>query len=296
MLASSHDSFGRQAPREPAARKAVLDTSIMRVTRLSYHGSDLAPEEPSEPEEAFHVITQLKDFARHRLFRDGKLLFDGAHSEGALAITDLRERWHCHHMSPFDNIRFHISFSHLRSFATEAGRPEFSWLHCEQGKQDNVILGLAQALVPACENPRQASQLFLDQVSLAIMVHLTQAYGGLHFAARKKGTLAPWQERRATEFLAGNIGGEFSIAELAAACDLSRSYFIKAFKESFDRTPHRWLMEYRVSKARDLLLTEMPIVEIAAACGFADQSHFTRVFSTVTGEPPGIWRRRHRLG
>lgn len=296
MLSSGHDSLGRQAPGLPAPRKAVLETAIMRVTRLSYDGSDLAPEEPPEPEEAFRVITQLMAFARHRLFRDGKLLYDGAHSEGALAITDLRERWHCHHLSPFDNIRFHISFSHLRSFAAEAGRPEFSWLQCEQGKQDNVILGLAQALVPALENPRQASQLFLDQVSLAIVVHLTQAYGGLHFPTRKKGTLAPWQERRATEFLAGNVAGDFSIAELAAACDLSRSYFIKAFKESFDRTPHRWLMEYRVAKARDMLLTDMSIVEIAAVCGFADQSHFTRVFSSVAGEPPGIWRRRNRLG
>jgi AraC family transcriptional regulator len=37
--------------------------------------------------------------------------------------------------------------------------------------------------------------------------------------------------------------------------------------------------------------TDMPLADIALACGFADQSHFTLVFSTATGLPPGVWRR-----
>jgi transcriptional regulator GlxA family with amidase domain len=37
--------------------------------------------------------------------------------------------------------------------------------------------------------------------------------------------------------------------------------------------------------------TDTPLADVALACGFADQSHFTRVFSAATGLPPGAWRR-----
>ncbi|MNE90880.1 transcriptional activator FtrA [compost metagenome] len=69
---------------------------------------------------------------------------------------------------------------------------------------------------------------------------------------------------------------------------------MRAFKETFGKTPYRWLIEYRIAQASDMLIAGTPIAEIALACGFADQSHFTRVFSEIVGEAPGMWRRRYR--
>ena len=61
------------------------------------------------------------------------------------------------------------------------------------------------------------------------------------------------------------------------------------------KTPHQFLTQQRVEKAQDLLaFSTLTISEIAAACGFADQSHFTRVFSRAVGIAPGIWRRSRR--
>jgi hypothetical protein len=58
------------------------------------------------------------------------------------------------------------------------------------------------------------------------------------------------------------------------------------------RTPHRWLLERRVDRAKELLRHSSPIAEIALECGFSDQSHFTRVFTNLMGVPPGVWRRQ----
>jgi AraC-like DNA-binding protein len=262
---------------------------------MSYDDDDLPISPPSKRDDAFNVIIQLVDFKMHRLWKGDRLVYEGGHPKGTLAITDLREEWRCHHLSAFDNVRFQIPFSHIRAFAEEAGRPEFTNLEPPGHVRDDVVLGLAQALLPSLDNARNASRLFLDQISLAMLTHLTQSYGGIHFPARRKGTLAPWQERRATEFLAAHLTAQFSIAELAENCDLSRSYFIKAFRETFGKTPYRWLLEYRVAKAKGLLISNMPIAEIAAACGFADQSHMTRIFSEIVGEPPGNWRRQNRF-
>jgi AraC-like DNA-binding protein len=101
------------------------------------------------------------------------------------------------------------------------------------------------------------------------------------------------QEARAKDMLLAKSQGNVSIEEIASACNLSRSYFIHAFRETTHRTPHQWLLERRIDRARDLLKhSDYSLSEIAIACGFSDQSHFTRIFSQWVGVPPGAWRRQ----
>jgi transcriptional regulator GlxA family with amidase domain len=60
-------------------------------------------------------------------------------------------------------------------------------------------------------------------------------------------------------------------------------------------SPHRWLLHARVRRAQQVLLeADARLAEVALASGFADQSHLTRVFRSLTGEAPGAWRRKHR--
>jgi AraC family transcriptional regulator len=108
------------------------------------------------------------------------------------------------------------------------------------------------------------------------------------------GGLAPWQERRAKEMLSSNLEGNVPVATLASECGLSLSYFTRAFRQSTGVPPHRWLLHCRVEKAKRLLRNKtMSLADIAMACGFADQSHFTRVFTAAVGHSPGAMRRLH---
>jgi AraC-like DNA-binding protein len=132
----------------------------------------------------------------------------------------------------------------------------------------------------------------VDHLTLAFAAHLARSYGGMLGAPRLiKGGLAPWQERRAQELILANLAGALTLAELAAACGLSASYFTRAFRRSTGRSPHRFLIEARVARAKLLLRRRnLSLSEIAAACGFADQSHFTRVFVRQVGLAPAAWR------
>lgn len=103
--------------------------------------------------------------------------------------------------------------------------------------------------------------------------------------------LAPWQIRRAKEFLFARISERFSLAELAAVCKLSRSHFARAFKSSIGVSPGQWVIERRIEMAKTLLAQGEPLAEIATRCGFADQSHLTRTFAKLHGVPPGLYRR-----
>jgi AraC-like DNA-binding protein len=272
-------------------RQSITQGTPVSIMRMAFKGDCLPISGPNERAEAFCVIIQLDDFKHHRLWKGDTLVYDGGYPRGTLAITDLRDEWRCQHLSPFDNVRFQIPASYMRQFSMDVGRPEFNFLRCPSGTIDTVVLGLAWALLPLLGNPKAAADLFLTQMILAMMTHISQNYGGLHFPARWKGTLAPWQEKRATEFLAEHVSSDCSVEDVAKACDLSRSYFIKAFKETFGKTPYRWLLEYRVARAKEMLASDTSLAEIATACGFADQSHMTRVFTQNTGESPGKWRR-----
>ncbi|MCP3724277.1 AraC family transcriptional regulator [Paraburkholderia sp. CNPSo 3272] len=89
--------------------------------------------------------------------------------------------------------------------------------------------------------------------------------------------LAPWQERRAKELLLAHLEGQISLADVARACGLSRGYFLKAFHQTTGLPPYRWLVSQRIERAKEYLRdAQTPFSAISQACGFADQSHFTR--------------------
>lgn len=82
-----------------------------------------------------------------------------------------------------------------------------------------------------------------------------------------------------------------ALAELAALAGLGRFQLLRRFKQAYGTTPHAWLLQQRAERARGLIAQGLPLAEAAAASGFADQSHLTRVFTGRFGFTPGAWQR-----
>jgi AraC-like DNA-binding protein len=150
---------------------------------------------------------------------------------------------------------------------------------------------LGMALLPAFQHPERASRLFVESVTTAIGGHIAQRYGGMRLEEPRRGGLAAWQERVAVDMLQENLDGEVTLASIARRCQLSTSHFARAFRQSTGLPPHRWLLHRRIDRAKEALRD--PLADVATTCGFADQSHFTRVFTKLVGVSPGEWRRRH---
>jgi AraC-like DNA-binding protein len=112
---------------------------------------------------------------------------------------------------------------------------------------------------------------------------------------RAQGGLAPGALRRVREQIDRSLARKIDVRDLAAVASLSTSHFSRAFRASLGFPPHRYIMERRIDVAATLVReTSRPLTDIALEVGFADQSHFTRVFLHIKGEPPGVFRRRHR--
>lgn len=107
--------------------------------------------------------------------------------------------------------------------------------------------------------------------------------------------LAPWQIRKVTDYIKTHLSERVRVSDLAKQVRLSASSFSRAFKVSMSTTPHKWQLSERILTAQ-IMLSEgtHSLTEVALATGFAEQSHFARVFKEIVGVTPGAWQRRNR--
>src|SRR5271168_5093683 len=110
--------------------------------------------------------------------------------------------------------------------------------------------------------------------------------------ATSRGGLASWQAQKAIALIDERLEGGARVTELAADVRLSQSHFSRAFKLSFKSSPRQYIQQRRIARAQQLMLkTDNQLSDIALACGFSDQAHFSRMFRKCVGLAPKAWRR-----
>jgi AraC-like DNA-binding protein len=95
---------------------------------------------------------------------------------------------------------------------------------------------------------------------------------------------------RARELLDARFADEIELEELARAAGLSRSHLIRAFRRETGLTPHAYQIDRRFRAASRMLERGEAPGDVAAACGFCDQSHLNRVFKARMAVTPGVYR------
>jgi len=195
---------------------------------------------------------------------------------------------------PYHDLFIYLPRSALDAIADDADAPRIGDLnHKPVAIEDTTISSLGTTILPALSHPDQVNQLFIDHVLFALGVHVAQTYGGMRPLSRPvRGGLAPRQVRRAKEILSANLDGRVPLTEVAKECGLSVSHFSHAFRRTTGAAPHNWLLARRVEVAKEKLRDgRLSLLDVALVCGFADQSHFTRIFARIVGVSPGAWRR-----
>jgi AraC family transcriptional regulator len=246
------------------------------------------------PQDAFALGVYLNDIPEQEIRSRGRLKFRQAYPKNSMTFVDLVDEYSANILHPQDTLTFHIPRPLFDWLLQDVRRPR-SDMRFSSGLTDPVIAHLAGSLLPAYRRSDELNMLFVEHVVSALCVHLAKQYGGPLSDApwpRGGGRLAPWQERRAKELIEANLGSHLSVADLAAACNLSVAHFSRSFQRSTNMPPHRWLIHRRLEKAAALMMkADLSLSEIAQSCGFNDQSHFTRSFRRVYGVSPRMWQR-----
>jgi AraC-like DNA-binding protein len=286
-------------PGVPRPSMRLLRRSSLHVTEYRSDDRNLAVTATLPRDDAYVVALHLRDRPRGVMAAEGRWMETSNFRAGNAGIVDLRMKLESEHAGAFHFLAFYLTREALDAVADDVESPRVGDLKYQLGVgfSDPVVRHLLEALRPALASPdSETSALYADHVARAFVLHMASTYGGLReHRAVPQGGLAPWQQRRAKELIDARLDGALSLADLARSCQLSIRHFTRAFRQSTGMSAHRWLTERRLERARSLLeRSEDPLRDIAAACGYATQSHFTRVFTRAKGIGPGAWRRLHR--
>lgn len=271
--------------------------SALTAAYVRREDKGLGETSPNPIEDIFQATINLSPLIEDDLWRDGRSFRRAAMPRGGLAVLDQRHKWTTRIVEPFEVIQLFLPISAFEELANEMRAPRIETLNCPMtiGRRDDVMLHLASSLIPAFMRQNEVSRLFADHLFETIRTHMAVTYGFLSPEEPTSGCLSTWQMRRTEELLLDDLAANRSLAELAAASDVSVRQFSRAFKATTGVPPHRWLLKRRIEHAKIMLLnSETCISEIAQDCGFCDQSHLTRVFHAATESTPASWRYRRR--
>jgi len=280
------DCFG--VDEAPAFTSRTLGGTEITVTRVRCDVVNNGLSNPLPPDDAFLATMQLTACPQHELWLDGQAMQTAFLPVGAMSIYDLRADPRVNSVSPFFNVHFHIPRKTLNVIAEEDDRATIDLLPHEPGLgfQDQILQGLTFALQPAFEFPERANTLFVDHITQALAGHMTYLFAPRLKGARHKPRLTQAQERRLKELLAANLSGSLNLKDLAQQVGIPSRDVAQAFVDATGQLPHRWLLQYRVERALDLLIgSRLPVDEVAVTCGFIDVSHMDAVIARVKGFP-----------
>lgn len=166
-------------------------------------------------------------------------------------------------------------------------------LHDLLRAQDPVVSGIVDAMALETGEAAIGGALYVDALSTQLVVHLLRRHASVDFAVPSgSGQFAPALRRRIVDYIEERLEQSLTLDELATVANMGVWTFAKHFRTSFQTTPHHYIIDRRLDRARELLSQgRLPVKAVASACGFADQAHLTRVMRARLGSTPATLRK-----
>ena len=172
-----------------------------------------------------------------------------------------------------------------RTFEQMDLRPNVAQIRPRFKMRDPRFQHLIWALRAELEADDASDPLYAESVCMAMLVRLINAEPMLE--RKQTARLAPRLAARVVEFIEGNLSQRLTLAELAALADLSVPHFKVLFRETLGMPVHRYVVQRRVERARDLLLEgRLSASQVALETGFAHQSHMAHWMNRLLGATP----------
>jgi len=158
--------------------------------------------------------------------------------------------------------------------------------------RDRAISEILNLLVAEVQSGGASGRLYVDSLAQALTIRFL--FLGERQPTRSSRTaMLPQQHLfRVQELIESRLEADVTLQELASEVGYSRSHFLRMFHATTGMTPHRYVLNRRIERARRLLGdADMSIAEVAYCCGFSSQAHLTLAFRKVCGLTPGECRR-----
>lgn len=155
-------------------------------------------------------------------------------------------------------------------------------------QSDPLIQGIFFSLRAELESGKIGGDLLIDSLKTTLAIHLLRNYCTIQpRLSNDPGRLSRSTLQHVTEYIHAHLDRDLKLIELSTIAQLSQYHFLRLFKQQMGITPHQYILQRRIEKAKHLLKhSELSIADIAVRTGFCDQSHLTRCFKRIVGVTP----------
>jgi len=156
---------------------------------------------------------------------------------------------------------------------------------------DPLIVSIGTALLNEA-TAEARDRLYGETMATALRAHLVHRYGIAAAIPTREASCIPRRAmQRVLEFIDAHLADNLGLGEMARVARMSRTRFLIDFKQTTGMSPHRYVTERRVERAKALLARrDLALAEIAYRSGFASQAHFSTAFRRATGTTPARYR------
>lgn len=149
---------------------------------------------------------------------------------------------------------------------------------------DPQLSHIVSALALAAVDPARVVPLYLEGLARSVTGRLVSMYSSCRVRVLQPQELSSRQKRRVVEYIEGNLADKLGLADIARIADVSVSHFKTLFRQTFGLSVHQYVIQRRVEQAARLIGEQRSTMsDIAAAAGFAHQSHLARCMRRVLG-------------
>lgn len=287
-----------------STQSSISERSLVIDNELTIHYRYDNPGEIDAPRGFSHYLLTffLTNNARQVTQIKGHGEYDGRMAQGEFYLCPAGYPSHTSWHDIDRTIHFIMTPRFIQQRAAEfnLAHPEAIELIPRLKAQDDKLERLVQLLLLEMSETNDngfVQQLYLDSLSSALGIHLLRRYCNLDLTARldaemvKQKGLPHYKLNRILDYIHSHLDTNLSLSAMAEQVSLSRAYFATQFKQSMNVTPHQYVNQQRVEKAKRLLKKgDLVLAAIAADCGFSSQSHFNKVFRQYTNVSPKVYR------
>ena len=276
-------------PRLASLSSAPLGWSGIRV---EVH-NQLTPVEAYSPGNTHHLLAiALTRFDRLEFRRKGFVHNGGAREGDSLLVAAKTPcKWHWYEGGV---IRLYVEpealIRNLDAFVED--NPDRVEVISNTGARDPLIGAIGFALRDELESSVPGGRLYAESLGAALTSHLLRKYSAFptNLIEERKG-LSRSNLRQTLEYIHENLSADVGLDSLAAVVQMSPYHFARLFKRSTGLSPHVYVLELKIRKARELLRNpHLSVAEIGYELGFSSQSHFTAVLRRIVGTTPTRYR------
>lgn len=291
-MALAHPQSEDSLPEDshPSESALVLGTETIQIEHLKF-----PPGEADFHVEAAHTLfVNLTSRPLHYLqAQDGKT-HTGLYRHGDMLVTPANTPLFVRWEGDENCLKVQLPATFLKRVAEETlGKdgdrltlvPTFQSRHQQ-------LEAISTLLMAEAQQGQASNRLYLDSLANVLAVQLLRNYGVTSVQLPSyEGGLPTYQLNQVLDYIDASLAGEIKLADLAGLLNMSPFHFGRMFKQSMGISPHQYVIQQRLERAKHLLKhSDRAIIDIALECGFNSHSHLSKQFRKVMGIAPRNFR------